>query len=254
MTNSGKRWTKQEIKYLKTYYPKYGETHCAKHLKRTPESIRKKANDLDIISGIPNGYVPLLWITRAKCDNIPQHVIQRARFENALSDIPGRFYRYAVKTSWADKYEEEQRQLDQLDADRADWLTLKQIAHEANLDYRTLIRQLQDNRALGAKLKTIDHYQMRGPGRRYKYHPHQAREAIAQYRKQPKYDLNRSANVLKTLKQVPNATVDELATKLRAKRGTIYATLRNLERKNLVTRTRAPCGPTTRPPDLWQAK
>jgi len=179
---------------------------------------------------------------------------KRAQFENALSDIPGRFYRYAVKASWADKYEEEQRQLDQLDADRADWLTLKQIAHEANLDYRTLIRQFQDNRALGAQLKTIDHYQMRGPGQPYKYHPHQAREAIAQYRKQPKYDLNRSANVLKTLKQVPNATVDELATKLRAKRGTIYATLRNLERKNLVTRTRAPCGPTTRPPDLWQAK
>jgi Predicted transcriptional regulator len=97
---------------------------------------------------------------------------------------------------------------------------------------------------------------MRGSGRRYLIPTHtQAREAIAPIpQNNPKYDFNRSANVLRTVKHVPNATVDELATKLRAKRGTIYATLRNLERKNLVTRTRAPCGPTTRPPDLWQAK
>ena len=249
-----KKWTKQEIKYLKRYYPRYGATHCAKYLQRTPESIRKQANKLDITSGIPHGYVPLLWVTRAKCNSIPPHVIQRARSENALSDIPGRFYRYAVKTSWADKYEAEQRQLDKLDADRSDWLTLKQIAYEANLNYRALIRQLQDNRQLGQLLHQIDHYQMRGSGRPYKYHPHQAREAIATYRKQPKYDLNRSQHILNALQQVPNATVDELAHQLRSKRGAIYATLRNLERKQLVTRTRAPCGPTTRPPDLWQTK
>lgn len=245
MKKRGHPWTEQELKYLKRYYPIYGEDHCAKKLQRTTESVRKKANAQDITSGIPIGHVPLLWVTRPKCNNIPPAVIQRAREEGALSDLPGRNYRYTVRADWADKFEEEQRQLDKMDRDRQDWLTRKQIAYEANITGKSLIRQIQDNRHLGKALNEIEHYQMRGSGRPWKYHPIQAREAIANYRKTKKYDFNRSQNILKVLQETPNLTIKQIAEKLRTKPNTIYSTVRNLQRKKLVTRTRATSGTRT---------
>ncbi len=43
-----KRWTKEEIEFLKENYPKYGNRHCAKKLNRTISSINLKSFELKL--------------------------------------------------------------------------------------------------------------------------------------------------------------------------------------------------------------
>jgi len=246
-------WTNDEIAYLRRTYPRYGPKHCAQKLGRTPASVQQKATQLGFASGLPLHHVPLAWIVSNVSGIIPKHILRRVREDGMLSDTPGRFYRYTVPERYARRLEEELDAQRHMEETCSDWMTVKQIAAAASLKMRTLQRQLTDDIQLGKLLNQIDSYRATTTGRPRKYHPTQAREAIAQYRKQPKYDRRRSQRILQTLQTVENATVHELAQQLRANYGTVYATLRNLEHKNLVTRRRAPVGMDTKPPDLWEA-
>lgn len=245
------RWTKQEMTYLQTNYPRYGPKHCAKKLGRTPQSVRMKAAQLHLNSGIPNRHIPLVWIACTTNTNIPRHVINQAQRDGALKITNGRMYKYTVHEQWAKKFEQQQRQLDQLNKDRNDWLTLNDIAKQANLNRRTLENQIHYNRGLGKHLNHTDKYRTNDSGRPYKYHPTQTQKAIQQWRTEPKYDTNRRKNIIKTLKQHPNSTIDEITSHLKANRNHVAATLRQLEREGITKRTRAPVSPNTRPPDWW---
>jgi hypothetical protein len=246
-------WSDDEIAYLRRTYPRYGPKHCADKLNRTPGSVQQKATQLGYASGLPLHHVPLAWIASNVSGVIPKHILHRAEQDGVLSDTPGRFYRYTVPERYARQLEAEMDAQRHAEDTRRDWLTVKQIAEAASIKTRTLQRQITDDKQLGKLLNRIDSYRATTAGRPRRYHPTQAREAIADYRKQPKYDRRRSQRILQTLQTVENATVHELARELRANYGTVYATLRNLEHKNLVTRRRAPVGMDTKPPDLWEA-
>ena len=55
-----KKWTKEEIFFLKSYYGILPVKEIAKALKRTPLAVRQKANKLGLSSDIPRGRKPIL--------------------------------------------------------------------------------------------------------------------------------------------------------------------------------------------------
>ena len=53
-TNGGKTWSRQEISFMRRYYPKYPTKLIAKQLGRTVYSVRWKASDLAIRKAHPS--------------------------------------------------------------------------------------------------------------------------------------------------------------------------------------------------------
>ena len=43
-----REWTEKEVIFLKEYYPKQGRSYCGQKLNRTIESVRRKAETLNI--------------------------------------------------------------------------------------------------------------------------------------------------------------------------------------------------------------
>lgn len=249
-----KLWTEQEIKYLRIYYPQIGPKKCAKKLGRTEKSVITQAHKQNLTSGLRDTHVPLVWIApTGGYGSVLPSAKKQAERDGVLQHHPNRFVELSVPTWWADQYLHQKQQQEKLNAERHDWLTIRQIADMAGLTLVALKKQIHTNQRLGRLLNNIDNYTALGQtGQPRKYHPIQTREAIATYRKLPKIDRNRSRNIIKLLKKHHEMTIHEIMQHTTGSYQVIYTTLRNLQKQDIVTRRQDTKAPDTKPPYLWR--
>ena len=178
-----KRWTRTEDGYLRKHYPRQGPTACARHLARTRSAILNRAQRLGLISGQPNGFVPLCWVApRGNGDKALSTAINQAQADGVLHCLEGRYTKHVVPEWWADKYAEQLgRERDTMTRTQ-DWLRTKDVANLIGCPVNNLTRNMAKAYGVARYLRHVERVEVAFPQRHYRWEPSQTREAVRKWR------------------------------------------------------------------------
>lgn len=135
-------WTPDEEAYLKRNYRRHGAQHCATHLNRSPKSIYRKANRLNLTLHPPPGLMYLNDLNPSGSGRHAELLRQRAQRDGVLTcaKIGGRHH-HLVPTSWGDHLIQQHEHDHHISSS---WYDLHQVAQRLRTTPQHLQRALND--------------------------------------------------------------------------------------------------------------
>jgi hypothetical protein len=141
-------WSDAEIHLLHSRYATYGPSTLSRHIKRTPEAIRAKANRLGLIVGDFQNWVPISYIAAETGMNIVS-VRERARNSGFARTI--RCNRIIVPKAWANAYINSAKKAAEIDNLIGYYYDIPTTAKIFKISQGTLLRWLSGESISGAK-------------------------------------------------------------------------------------------------------
>ena len=178
------RWTKDELTYLRGYYPWYGPDVCARHLGRSPDAVRNKASSMMLVVGEPTSYIAISDISGGK-DKPDYHWLTRKAEDDGVLKHAGKQRRRLVPNEWADKINAQLERRREVRQRTKDWLTLREFASMLDVHFDSVANAMSGRTRSYARLhrhiKDVRHHRPDDVVDEWKFHPNDARLAALKY-------------------------------------------------------------------------
>lgn len=177
------RWTPEEESFFRRTYSTKGLDYVVKNLDRTRGAVRSRAYRHGLTNQIPKSYVKLAWVDPGPNGGTHRQAVQAAREAGVLRFAQQSGVKVAIAPeSWADEYATRLARKVATERETRWWWTAADIADRTGLKANSISALYKSGTSVGRYLRSVETVLVDRPRKQWRWHPHQAKTAIARWK------------------------------------------------------------------------